>query len=137
MAKLIEVMYVGNKPHAFDNVARSGKSWAGKGDVQEVTDAQAKLLIKFPDQWQLADEADREAVETPVSITGKDEDGKDVTVDPVALTQPLEKLNKTELTALAMDRFGKELDAKLSKKQMVDQLEEWMETLDVTSGKPE
>lgn len=134
MAKLIPVVYVGKKPVAFDNVARSGKSWNGQGDVQEVTDAQAKLLIKFPDQWALADEKDRKSVEAPVSVPGTDEDGNTVTVDPEALTKPIEKMNKAELTALAMDRFGKALDAKLGKKQMIDQLEEWMETLDVTSG---
>lgn len=137
MANLIQVVYVGKKPEAFDNVARSGKTWHGAGDIQEVTDAQAKLLLKFPDQWQLANEDDRDQVETPVSVVGKDENGQQVTVDPEALTKPLEKMNKAELTALATDRFGKELDAKLSKKAMVDQLEEWMETLDVTSGKAE
>lgn len=137
MAKLIAVVYVGNKPHAFDNVARSGKSWSGKGDIQEVTDAQAKQLLKFPDQWQLADEADLAQVNAPTAVVGTDEDGEQVAIDPETLTKPIEKMNKAELTALAMDRFGKELDAKLSKKQMIDQLEEWMETLDVTSGTPE
>lgn len=137
MAKLIPVVYVGKKPQAFDNVARSGKTWNGAGDVQEVTDAQAKLLIKFPDQWQLADEKDRKQVESPVSITGTDEDGATIAVDPADLTKPIEKMNKAELTALAADRWGKELDSKLSKKQMIDQLEEWQETLDVTSGLPE
>ncbi len=137
MAKLIPVIYVGKKPQAFDNVARSGKTWNGAGDVQEVTDAQAKMLIKFPDQWQLADDADLAQVNQPTSITGTNEDGDSVTVDPAALTKPLEKMNKAELTALAIDRWGKELDSKLSKKQMIDQLEEWQETLDVTSGVPE
>lgn len=137
MAKLIAVVYVGNKPAAFDNVARSGKSWAGKGDIQEVTDAQAKQLLKFPDQWALVDEADLEQVNAPTAIVGTDEDGEQVAIDPETLTKPIEKMNKAELTALAMDRFGKELDAKLSKKQMIDQLEELMETLDVTSGTPE
>lgn len=137
MAKLIPVVYVGKKPQAFDNVARSGKTWNGAGDVQEVTDAQAKLLIKFPDQWQLADEADLEQVNQPQSVTGTDEDGKTVVVDPTELQKPIEKMNKAELTAFAMNRWGKELDSKLSKKQMIDQLEEWQETLDVTSGKPE
>ncbi len=137
MAKLIPVVYVGKKPEAFDNVARSGKTWHGHGDVQEVTDAQAKLLIKFPDQWQLANEDDAAQVNAPQAITGTDDHGNTVTVDPVALTQPLEKMNKAELTALAKDRFGKDLDPKLAKKAMIDQLEEWMKTLDVTSGATE
>ena len=137
MAKLIPVVYVGKKPHAFDNVARSGKCWNGEGDVQEVTDAQAKTLIKFPDQWALADEADRAAVDAPTSVSGTDEDGKEVTVDPAELTKPIEKMSKAELTALAKDRWGKELDSKLSKKAMIDQIEEWAESLDVTIGKAE
>jgi len=137
MAKLVQVKYVGNKPHAFDNVARSGKSWEGKGDIQEVTDAQAKILLKFPDQWALANEKDRKAVDAPVSVTGTNEDGDTVSVDPAELTKPLEKMNKTELTALASDKYGKDLDPKLSKKAMIDQLEEWAQTLDVTSGVPE
>jgi hypothetical protein len=137
MAKLIPVVYVGKKPEAFDNVARSGKSWNGQGDVQEVTDAQAKLLIKFPDQWQLANEKDRASVEAPESITGIDDNGKAVTVDPEDLKQPIEKMSKAELTALAKDRWGKELDSKLSKKAMIDQIEEWAESLDVTIGKAE
>ena len=137
MAKLIPVVYVGKKPHAFDNVARSGKCWNGEGDIQEVTDAQAKLLIKFPDQWQLANEKDRASVETPESITGIDDNGKAVTVDPEDLKQPIEKMSKAELTALAKDRWGKELDSKLSKKAMIDQIEEWAESLDVTIGKAE
>ncbi len=137
MAKLIEVIYVGNKPHAYDNVARSGKSWAGKGDIQEVTDAQAKLLLKFPDQWQLVHEKDRQAVEKPESIVGHDEEGNDVSIDPEALAKPIETMTKAELTALASNRWGKELSPTLSKKMMIDQLEEWAEVLDVTSGTPE
>ena len=137
MAKLIEVVYVGKKPVAFDNVARSGKSWAGEGDIQEVTDAQAKLLLKFPDQWALVNDKDRALVETPEAITGTNEEGNVVTVDPEDLKQPIEKMSKAELTALAKDRWGKELDTKLSKKAMIDQIEEWAESLDVSIGKAE
>lgn len=124
MSNLVPVVYVGNKPHAFDNIAHSGKSWQGKGDVQEVTDAQAKLLLKYPDQWALANEADRAAVEAPVSIQSTDEAGEAVTIDPDDLKKPLEKMNKAELSALAKQSWDKELDPAMTKKAMIDQIEE-------------
>ena len=129
MSNLVSVVYVGNKPHAFDNIAHSGKSWQGKGDVQEVTDAQAKLLLKYPDQWALANEADRAAVEAPVSIEGKNEDGEAVVIDPDDLKKPLEKMNKAELSALAKQSWDKELDPAMTKKAMIDQIEEWQHEL--------
>lgn len=129
MSNLVPVVYVGNKPHAFDNIAHSGKSWQGKGDVQEVTDAQAKLLLKYPDQWALANEADRAAVEAPVSIEGKNEDGEAVTIDPDDLKKPLEKMNKAELSALPKQSWDKELDPAMTKKAMIDQIEEWQHEL--------
>lgn len=129
MSNLVPVVYVGNKPHAFDNIAHSGKSWQGKGDVQEVTDAQAKLLLKYPDQWALVNEADRAAVEAPVSIEGKDENGEAVTIDPDDLKKPLEKMNKAELSALAKQSWDKELDPAMTKKAMIDQIEEWQHEL--------
>ena len=129
MSNLVHVVYVGNKPHAFDNISHSGKSWQGKGDVQEVTDAQAKLLLKYPDQWALANEADRAAVEAPVSIEGKDENGEAVTIDPDDLKKPLEKMNKAELSALAKQSWNKELDPAMTKKAMIDQIEEWQHEL--------
>ena len=129
MSNLVPVVYVGNKPHAFDNIAHSGKSWQGKGDVQEVTDAQAKLLLKYPDQWALANEADRATVDAPVSIQSQDENGEAVTIDPDDLKKPLEKMSKAELTALAKQTWDKELDPAMNKKTMIDQIEEWQHEL--------
>ena len=129
MSNLVPVVYVGNKPHAFDNIAHSGKSWQGKGDVQEVTDTQAKLLLKYPDQWALANEVDRAAVEAPVSIQSQDENGEAVTIDPDDLKKPLEKMNKAELSALAKQSWDKELNPAMTKKAMIDQIEEWQHEL--------
>lgn len=125
----IKIEYVGKKQFALDNVAGSKKAWNGKGDVQEVTDAQAKLLLKYPDQWALANEADRATVEAPVSIEGKDENGEAVTIDPDDLKKPLEKMNKAELSALAKQSWDKELDPAMTKKAMIDQIEEWQHEL--------
>ena len=49
MQTKVKIKYVGRKPFCIDNVARSGASWNGNGDVQEVTPAQAKILIKYAD----------------------------------------------------------------------------------------
>lgn len=133
MQRLVPVKYVGNKPVAFDNITRSGKSWAGKGDVQEVTDAQARELIKYTDQWQLVDPDDAELVNAPVSITVNDENGDEHVVDPDALKKPLEQMVRVELIAYAMQAFGKELDPKATKKTMIDQIEEMKAGLDPVS----
>ena len=134
---LIKLVYVGNKPAAYDNIARSGKTWNGKGDVQEVTDAQAKLLLKFPDQWQLVDAKDKAAIEAPVSISVTGEAGEDVIVDPETFKQPIEKLSKSELSAYALNKWGKDLSANKNRKDMIDQIEEWERDLDVVVGVPE
>lgn len=136
MKKLIAVRYVGKKPFAYDNVARSGVTWDGCGDVQYVTDAQAKLLLKYPDQWQLTNQSDKEVVEAPVSISVTDEDGEDVAIDPEAFNKPLERMSKPELKAYAFNKWGKDLDARKSTKAMIDQIEEWDRDLDVTIGVP-
>jgi hypothetical protein len=137
MANLIKLVYVGNKPAAYDNIARSGKTWNGKSDVQEVTDAQAKLLLKFPDQWQLVDAKDKAAIEAPVSISVTGEAGEDVIVDPETFKQPIEKLSKSELSAYALNKWGKDLSANKNRKDMIDQIEEWERDLDVIVGVPE
>jgi len=130
MSTLIKIVYVGKKPTAYDNVAKSHKCWNGNGDVQEVTPDQAKQLLKFPDQWALADEADREAIDTPSIVEVKDEDGNDVQVQATELGKPLEKMTKPELVALAQARWGKELDAKKSKKDLIDAIEEFERDLE-------
>ena len=129
MTTLVDIKYVGKKPFALDNVAGSAKLWNGNGDIQPVTQAQAKILLKYPDQWALANESDRAAVEAPVSIQGKDEDGEPVSIDPDDLKKPLEKMSKAELTALAKQTWDKELDPAMNKKTMIDQIEEWQHEL--------
>lgn len=53
---LVAIEYVGLKPAAIDNVSGSGKTWAGAGDVQHVTPAQAEKLLAYPDQWRIAEQ---------------------------------------------------------------------------------
>lgn len=127
---LVDVVYVGKKPMAFDNVANSKKVWNGNGDVQSVTDAQARILIKYPDQWKLADKKDAAAVNAPVTHTTKDADGNATTVTEDDLKKPVEKMNKTELTVYAKEKYGKDMDPTWSKKQMQDQIETWEKEID-------
>lgn len=134
MTDLVSLVYVGNKPAAYDNIARSGKTWNGKGDVQEVTESQAKQLLKFPDQWRLANEEDTARVEHIESIKVVDEDGDNVVIDPEAFKKPIEKMTKAEIVAYAKDRWGKELDVNLGKKTLIDLVEEFERDLDVTVG---
>lgn len=136
MTRLVEILYVGNKPTAYDNIARSGAVWQGPGDVQKVTDAQAKLLLKYPDQWSLVNRDDQELVNAPVSISVEDEDGDEVAIDPEVLRKPLERMSKSELRALAKDRWGKDLSVKQSTKTMIDQIEEWERDLDIIQNRP-
>ena len=43
-------------------------------------------------------------------------------------------MNKAELFALARQSWGKELDRAMSRKVMIDQIEEWMNTLPLVEG---
>lgn len=137
MAKLIAVRYIGRKPSAHDNVARSGKIWNGAGDIQYVTDVQARLLIKHELEWELVDQSDRKQVESPISLAVEDEDGFTVTVSPDSFKKPLERMSKSELKAFAKDKWNKDLDIRKSTKALIDQVEEWAHELDVSVGRVE
>lgn len=130
MSELIKIAYVGNKPSAYDNVAKSGAVWTGKGDVQEVTQAQAKQLLKYPDQWALVDEADADAVQTSGTVTVTNEQGDAVDVTSADMNKPLEKMTKAELVALAQAKWGKELSVDKKKKDLIDAIEEFMRDLE-------
>lgn len=129
--KLIPIVYIGNKEVAIDNVARSGKTWNGNGDVQEVTVSQAKILLKHPKAWALAEDRHQSDIDKPIEIEVKDEDGDTVAVDADDLRKPLEKMSKPELIALAFTRWGKHLDGRRSTKALIDQIEE------LQNGEPE
>ena len=134
MTQLVKVQYVGNKKAAYDNVARSGVTWEGFGDIKEVTEDQAKLLMKFPDQWMLVNEEDTERVQAPTNIKVVDEDGDTVVIDPEVFSKPIEKMTKAEIVAYAANKFGKDIDVNKSKKALIDIVEEFERDLDVTIG---
>lgn len=131
MTTLVDIKYVGKKPFALDNVAGSAKLWNGNGDIQPVTQAQAKILLKYPDQWALANAEDATTVEQPATIeveTGTDDQGQTQVeqVDTESLGKPLERMTKPELVALAKVKFNADLDVSKGKKALIDQIEELM-----------
>jgi hypothetical protein len=46
-------------------------------------------------------------------------------------------LSKSELSAYALNKWGKDLSANKNRKDMIDQIEEWERDLDVIVGVPE
>ena len=130
MSKLIKIIYVGKKPFAYDNMAGSGKCWNGNGDVHEVTDNQAKQLLKYTDQWELVDAADQAAVDKPTTVEVVGEDGEDVTIRTDGLGKALEKMSKAELLAFGKAKFGKDMDMAKSKKALIDAIEEFERDLE-------
>lgn len=121
----VPIVYVGKKPFAVDNVAGSGKAWNGNGDVQTVTPAQAKVLIRFSDQWKLANGKTASSVESSVESSGVVEvmlDGEVIDVDVDAISRSLDKLSKPELLAIAKAKIGKEFSPSLSKKVLLDEI---------------
>lgn len=122
---MVKIEYVGKKVSATDNVAGSRVTWNGNGDVAEVTEAQAKILLRYPDQWALADAKDKKKVDKPTLIDVVSADGDVDLINEESLSKPLEKMEKNELKAYAKKHFGKDLDGRMSSKLMIDQIEEW------------
>ena len=123
----VNIVYVGKKPAAIDNVANSGKVWHGHGDVQEVTPVQAAALLKFPDQWQLEGGEDGAGlvVELP-PVEVKSETGEALEIDPATLNaENLDKMTKDELRAYAQHKLGKELKPAMAKAEMLNHIELW------------
>jgi hypothetical protein len=77
---MVKIKYVGAKESAPDLWYGSGKTWNGKGDVQEVTELQAKKLLVHPDEFALADEADAAKLADATKVT--------VTPEPTPTARP-------------------------------------------------
>lgn len=123
----VKIVYVGKKPTATDNVARSGKTWMGNGDVQEVTLPQANILLKYPDQWAMAPDQEK-----PDGDGGDDSnpggDGNTVDHNPggdddMNKITIVEKMTKDELVKFAKETFDVDLPDSFTKKQLLDEVE--------------
>ena len=123
---LVKIQYVGRKPFAIDNVAGSGVVWNGNGDIQEVSDRAARVLVKYPDQWALVNAEDAPIIEQPEQFQARDDTGELVTITENDLKRPIERMTKAELVTLAKVRWGKDLDIEQTKKVLMDQVDELM-----------
>jgi hypothetical protein len=121
---MAQVKYVGRKPAAVDNVANSRTVWNGYGDVQNVTDRQARILVQFADQWVLADESDSILLKKEPVTAFINHEGERVEVPESALKKPLEHMDMDELRAYALEHFQKSFGPRMSRKRMVDEIEE-------------
>ena len=117
----VRVEYCGNKSFCVDNVARSGKSWEGKGDVQEVTQAQAKILVSYSDQWKLADD-ETANLDQPTIITVQDGQGATTQIEEGELSIPVDKMTVVQLIAYAQTKFGKTFKPKTPRKVLLDEV---------------
>jgi len=127
---MIAIKYVGNKKFCFDTVAHTGLTWNGKGTIQQVSAPQARQLLKYPDQWALANPADADNLDHTVAILTTDETGGDVTVEESDLKKPLEKMSRAELKVYAKVHFNKDLKVSMARTLMLNQVEEWEKELD-------
>lgn len=100
-----QIKYIGKKEFFPDFIAQSGKSWNGYGDVQEVTDDQAKRLLVHDDEFAekgahdaLLVEQAANAVQIPVAVVDlpvASSDVQEVTAEEIGV------MNKAELFTLA------------------------------------
>lgn len=65
VAASIAVMYVGTKPFKEDNVAGTGVTWIGQGDIQRVPAIAWAKLSRHPDVWALPEEVDAKTLTPP------------------------------------------------------------------------
>lgn len=125
---MIELRYIGRKAWAIDPVGGSGACWNGTGDVQGVSVSAARKILKHPDEWELANPEDAPRLEMNTAHQATDEDGKTVEVDDSDLNKPIERMSRVELKVYAKLRFGKDLDARTARGQLLDQVEELQRT---------
>lgn len=105
---MVNVVYIGPKITAFDNVSGSGLIWYGAGDVKAVTVEQAKKLVKHPTVWMLEDDYKSRPNDAD-QVNDEDVDLQNVDIDkdnPVIMVgdKKLEELDLTELRTFASEQ---------------------------------
>jgi len=121
---MAQVKYIGRKATAIDNVANSGVMWNGNGDVQAVTDRQARILVKYADQWTLAEESDSILLKKEPVMAFINPEGERVEIPESAMKKPLEHMDMDELRAYALEFYQKSFGPRISRKRLVDEIEE-------------
>ena len=107
----VHVKYVGLKPIKVDNnVAHTGITWFGAGDVQQVPLSAWPKMAKHPDIWELVDAPLEAALPPPNPFVLKHEDGTEL---------DLSKLEESDLKD-----FIDKHTLKVDKRKKGDQLRE-------------
>lgn len=127
---MAQVKYIGRKATAVDNVANSNTTWSGPGDVQTVTDRQARILVSFADQWVLDDDSESIAVRREPSTVFINPAGDRVEIPESALKKPLEHMDADELRAYALEHYQKSMHPRAGRKRMIDEIEEMQRGMD-------
>ena len=121
---MAQIKYIGRKASAVDNVASSRVVWDGPGDVQTVTDRQARILLQYPDQWALAEGSDALSLKKESVLAFINPEGERVEVSETALKKPLENMDTDELRAYALEHYQKGFGPRMSRKRLIDEIEE-------------
>ena len=110
---MTKIRYIGAKPVKHDNVADTGLSWHGAGDVQEVVDpAKAAKLLAHSLIWEEAGEQPKPKADPDASKTSTQD------VDPAALHARATELGIAFKTNWGVPRLTKAIadaEAKLAK----------------------
>lgn len=115
----VNVMYVGAKPFAVDNVTGSGATWEGRGAVASVKPAQAKRLLSFPDQWW-----PEGPVPTSEEVAARMAEffaGNGIP-EGVVLPKTLDEMDLDELVAYARQNYGANIRA-LNEREAREEIE--------------
>jgi hypothetical protein len=65
-----KIRYIGDKPFKTDNVALTGVSWNGHGDVQDVPAPAVAKLLQHSNVWELVEEEPTESDDPVATLEG-------------------------------------------------------------------
>jgi hypothetical protein len=119
-AGMVAIVYVGAKAWTHDNVGRSGVQWHGKGDIQNVPAGAAKRLLRFPDQWAIADGSplpDAKTIEARLLEVAKN----------LHAPKEPEQMNEDELADYASKQHGIDFPPGTARDEMLFQVERKIE----------
>ena len=86
--------------------------------------------MKFADQWVLADESDSILLKKEPVMAFINPDGERVEIPESALKKPLEHMDMDELRAHALEFYQKSFGPRISRKRLIDEIEELANGMD-------
>lgn len=143
----MKVQYIGKNSKHRDRLYGTGTRWNGRGDVQEIDDDVAAVMIsKHPDVYALASEgslADANREPPPENNANPADTGDQKPTIETAQVKidgefyPLSKLKKAALDAYAKEHFGVDLDQRLKQADLAQQVLELLESTPDEGGDSE